>query len=72
MTWAFATRCSSTSAGLIAGSGLGLLDLHVGNEDVERLAEITLTLVLFADGSRCARRATSSSSRCGCSGSACR
>jgi len=41
-----------TTAGLIAGPVLGLIDLHVGSESVKLLAEATLTLVLFADASR--------------------
>jgi NhaP-type Na+/H+ or K+/H+ antiporter len=41
-----------TSAGLLAGPVLGLIDLHIGGEPVKLLAEATLTLVLFADASR--------------------
>ncbi len=41
-----------TSAGLLAGPVLGLLDLDLGSEPVKLLAEATLTLVLFADASR--------------------
>ena len=41
-----------TSAGLLAGPVLGLIDLHVSGEPVKLLAEATLTLVLFADASR--------------------
>jgi len=41
-----------TSAGLLAGPVLGLLDLELGSEPVKLLAEATLTLVLFADASR--------------------
>jgi len=41
-----------TSAGLLAGPVLGLVDLHIGGEPVKLLAEATLTLVLFADASR--------------------
>ena len=41
-----------TSAGLLAGPVLGLIDLRVGGEPVKLLAEATLTLVLFADASR--------------------
>ena len=37
-----------TSAGLLVGPVLGLLDLQVHGEQVKLLAEITLTLVLFA------------------------
>ena len=45
-----------TTTGLIAGPVLGLLDFQVGSEQVKRLAEITLTLVLFADASRISMR----------------
>ena len=41
-----------TSAGLLAGPVLGLIDLRIGGEAVKLLAEATLTLVLFADASR--------------------
>jgi sodium/hydrogen antiporter len=41
-----------TSAGLLAGPVLGLIDLGIGSEPVKLLAEATLTLVLFADASR--------------------
>ncbi len=41
-----------TSAGLVAGPALGLLDLDLGGEPIKLLAEATLTLVLFADASR--------------------
>ena len=41
-----------TSAGLLAGPVLGLIDLHIGGHPVKLLAEATLTLVLFADASR--------------------
>ena len=41
-----------TSAGLLAGPALGLIDLHLGAKPVKLLAEATLTLVLFADASR--------------------
>ena len=41
-----------TSAGLLAGPVLGLVDLRIGSEPVKLLAEATLTLVLFADASR--------------------
>ena len=40
------------TAGLLAGPALGLLDLGVGSQPVKLLAEVTLTLVLFADASR--------------------
>src|SRR5262249_35043613 len=46
-----------TTTGLIAGPGLGLIDLHVGGEPVKLLAESTLTLVLFSDASRISLRA---------------
>ena len=41
-----------TTVGLLAGPVLGLLDLQVDERAGKRLAEITLTLVLFADASR--------------------
>jgi hypothetical protein len=41
-----------TTAGLLVGPVLGLVDLHIEGEQVKLLAEITLTLVLFADASR--------------------
>ena len=41
-----------TTAGLLAGSVLGIVDLEVGGHEVKLLAEATLTLVLFADASR--------------------
>src|SRR3954470_8235524 len=41
-----------TTAGLLVGPVFGLVDLHVHGEQVKLLAEITLTLVLFADASR--------------------
>lgn len=41
-----------TTTGLLAGPVLGLLDLDIESEQVKLLAEITLTLVLFADASR--------------------
>ena len=41
-----------TSAGLLAGPVLGLIDLPLRGESVKLLAEATLTLVLFADASR--------------------
>ncbi len=46
-----------TTAGLLVGPILGLVDLHVGSEQVKLLAEITLTLVLFSDASRIALKA---------------
>ena len=46
-----------TTAGVLAGPVLGLLDLHVEGELVKRLAEITLTLVLFGDAARISLRA---------------
>ena len=46
-----------TATGLLAGPVLGLLDLQLESEQVKRLAEITLTLVLFADASRISLRA---------------
>ena len=41
-----------TAAGLLAGPIFGLLDLSLGSAEVKLIAEITLTLVLFADASR--------------------
>lgn len=41
-----------TTAGVLAGPVLGVLDLEVRGEQVKLLAEVTLTLVLFADASR--------------------
>jgi sodium/hydrogen antiporter len=41
-----------TSAGLLVGPALGLLDFELRSEPVKLLAEATLTLVLFADASR--------------------
>src|SRR4051812_11719563 len=46
-----------TTAGLVFGPVLGLLDLGLESEQVKLLAEITLTLVLFADASRISLRA---------------
>jgi sodium/hydrogen antiporter len=46
-----------TTAGLLVGPVLGLLELQVRGEQVKLLAEITLTLVLFADASRISLRA---------------
>src|SRR4051795_5120830 len=46
-----------TTAGLLVGPVLGLLDLQLHGEQVKLLAEITLTLVLFADASRISVRA---------------
>jgi NhaP-type Na+/H+ or K+/H+ antiporter len=41
-----------TATGLLAGPAFGVLDLHVGSEQVRLLADVTLTLVLFGDASR--------------------
>ncbi|MFD0364968.1 cation:proton antiporter [Nocardia sp. GCM10030253] len=41
-----------TSAGLVAGPVLGLLELEVGSSTLKLLVEVTLTLVLFSDASR--------------------
>jgi NhaP-type Na+/H+ or K+/H+ antiporter len=41
-----------TTTGLLVGPVLGLIDLQLEGEQVKLLAEITLTLVLFADASR--------------------
>ena len=46
-----------TTTGLLVGPVLGLIDLHIEREEVKGLAEITLTLVLFADASRISLRA---------------
>ena len=46
-----------TTTGLLAGPVLGLIDFDVDGEAVKLLAEITLTLVLFADASRISLRA---------------
>ncbi len=46
-----------TAAGLLAGPVLGVLDLSVGSEETKLVAEVTLTLVLFADASRISVRA---------------
>src|SRR3954454_7022986 len=46
-----------TTAGLLVGPVLGLLELQLHGEQVKLLAEITLTLVLFADASRISLRA---------------
>jgi hypothetical protein len=52
-----------TTTGLIAGPGLGLIDLHISGEPVKVLAEATLTLVLFSDAARISLRASSSRGR---------
>ena len=41
-----------TTAGLVAGPGLGLVDLGIGSSTLKLLAEATLALVLFSDASR--------------------
>ena len=41
-----------TTTGLIAGPGLGLIELPAGGTQISLLAQATLTLVLFADASR--------------------
>ena len=41
-----------TASGLLAGPVFGVLDLSVGSHEVKLLAEVTLTLVLFADATR--------------------
>ncbi|MFZ2050144.1 MAG: cation:proton antiporter [Solirubrobacteraceae bacterium] len=43
-----------TTTGVLVGPVLGLIDVHVHSEQIKLLAEITLTLVLFADASRIA------------------
>ena len=45
-----------TTTGLIAGPGLGLIDLPGGGGQIDLLAKATLTLVLFADASRISLR----------------
>ena len=42
-----------TTTGVLVGPVLGLIDVHVHREQIKLLAEITLTLVLFADASNC-------------------
>jgi NhaP-type Na+/H+ or K+/H+ antiporter len=63
-----------TTAGLLVGPVLGLLDLQVRGEQVKLLGEITLTLVLFADASRirCRRCTANMPCRCAFWGSGCR
>ena len=46
-----------TTAGLLVGPVLGLVDVEVDSELVKVLAEVTLTLVLFADAARISLRA---------------
>ena len=41
-----------TTAGLVAGPVLGVLDLNLHSEAIKLLAEVTLVLVLFSDASR--------------------
>ena len=41
-----------TASGSLTGTVFGLLDLSVGGEQVKLVAEVTLTLVLFADPAR--------------------
>src|ERR1700739_2875619 len=43
-----------TTAGVLVGPVLGLIDVRIHSEQIKLLAEITLTLVLFADASRIA------------------
>jgi NhaP-type Na+/H+ or K+/H+ antiporter len=50
--WYVTAAMFFVTAGLLAGPVLGLLDLGLGGEPVKLLAEVTLTLVLFADASR--------------------
>ena len=50
--WRISAAMFFTTAGLLAGSVLGIVDLEVGGHEVKLLAEVTLTLVLFADASR--------------------
>src|SRR5436190_22041333 len=44
-----------TTAGIVAGPVLGLLDLAIGSHEVKLLAEATLTLVLFCDATHLTR-----------------
>jgi sodium/hydrogen antiporter len=46
-----------TASGLLAGPVFGVLDLSAGSHEVKLLAEVTLTLVLFADATRISLRA---------------
>jgi sodium/hydrogen antiporter len=46
-----------TAAGLLAGPVLGVLDLSVSSAETKLVAEVTLTLVLFADALRISVRA---------------
>jgi hypothetical protein len=55
-----ARRSSFTSAGLLAGPALGLIDLRLCGEAVKLLAETTLTLVLFAEALAVALRGNES------------
>ena len=41
-----------TTAGLVAGPVLGLVELGIGSSSLKLLADVTLTLVLFSDASR--------------------
>lgn len=41
-----------TTAGLVAGPVLGLVELGIGSSSLKLLAEVTLALVLFSDASR--------------------
>ena len=50
--WRISAAMFFTTAGLLAGSVLGIVELEVGGHEVKLLAEVTLTLVLFADASR--------------------
>jgi NhaP-type Na+/H+ or K+/H+ antiporter len=58
------------SAGLVFGTdGLDWIELRAGGHEIRTLAEITLTLVLFADASRIDLGRFAAKSRCrrGCS-----
>jgi NhaP-type Na+/H+ or K+/H+ antiporter len=50
--WRISAAMFFTTAGLLAGSVLGIVELEVDGHEVKLLAEVTLTLVLFADASR--------------------
>ena len=55
--WNITAAMFFTATGLLAGPVLGVLDLPIGSETIKLVAEITLTLVLFADASRISVRA---------------
>jgi sodium/hydrogen antiporter len=55
--WNITAAMFFTATGLLAGPVFGVLDLPIGSETIKMVAEITLTLVLFADASRISLRA---------------